>query len=62
MSNHYDDIANLLMRWNVHEGRIGQFDRGLHLLAHLSRGGTLEEYGEPGDYTANGSNAVVGAE
>lgn len=45
--NEYDDIADLLMKWNVHDGRLGQFDRGLHILAHLSRGGTLEEYGQP---------------
>lgn len=39
--------AGLLRRWEVADGNIGRFDRGLHLLGHLARGGTLEEYGEP---------------
>lgn len=43
----YADIADLLRRWEVADGNIGRFDRGLHLLGHLARGGTLEEYGEP---------------
>lgn len=40
-------VAELLRRWEVADGNIGRFDRGLHILAHLARGGTLEEYGEP---------------
>lgn len=43
----YTEIADLLRRWEVADGNIGRFDRGLHLLGHLARGGTLEEYGEP---------------
>lgn len=46
-ANVFHEAADLLRRWNVEEGKLGQFDRGLHLLGHLARGGTLEEYGEP---------------
>lgn len=46
---HYDDIADLLRRWNVAEGKIGQFDRGLHILGFLAQGFNLEDYGEPRD-------------
>lgn len=49
MSNEYHEIADVLRKWNIHDGKLGQFDRGLHLLGHLATGGTLEEYGVPYD-------------
>lgn len=40
-------VVNLLHEWGVADGDLGVFSRGLHLIAHLERGGTLEEYGRP---------------
>lgn len=52
MSNEPDwqEIISVLNDWEGFDGNLGRFSRGMHLLGHLSRGGTLEEYGRP-DWT-----------
>lgn len=41
------DVERVLLAWELHDNGPSHFSRGLHLLAHLKRGGTLEEYGMP---------------
>lgn len=43
----WDQIINALHVWEVHDGNLGRFSRGLHLLGCISRGGTVEGYGRP---------------
>lgn len=43
----FGEIADLLNLWEWADNPDPHFSRGLHLLQHLARGGTLEEYGEP---------------
>lgn len=42
-----DDVEYVLNQWLLEDKGPSHFDRGLHLLAHLKRGGTLEQYGLP---------------
>ncbi|WMI33175.1 hypothetical protein SEA_RIKSENGUPTA_79 [Microbacterium phage RikSengupta] len=43
----WDDVERVLYAWELRDNGPSHFSRGLHLLAHLKRGGTLEEYGMP---------------
>lgn len=43
----FQDAESLLNDWLLEEKGASHFDRGLHLLGHLARGGTIEQYGRP---------------
>jgi hypothetical protein len=43
----FQEVATVLNEWLLLDVGPSRFDRGLHLLRHLGRGGTLEEYGLP---------------
>lgn len=43
----FDEVEKVLNEWLLEDVGPSVFDRGLHILAHLKRGGTLEQYGRP---------------
>jgi hypothetical protein len=43
----FAEVEAVLNAWLLEDKGPSEFDRGLHLLSHLKRGGTLEEYGLP---------------
>jgi hypothetical protein len=43
----FAEMEAVLNEWLLEDKGPSEFDRGLHLLAHLKRGGTLVEYGLP---------------